>query len=158
MPIVQFFAVIGRTIRHHQYLRAGFCQRLNDVIMPGVLADRGADAHAANAVRANNRPFVKLAFFVKNRHVWQVEFGDLSADFAALQDEIAVVKLAIPRQRTADANRRPIGEILCKLLNMALAIGDKRRFAIKILRLITGDEHFRQGQHIGLGGLGAGKG
>ena len=68
-PQVRLAAVIGAAIGHQQDLGPGLLQRLGHIGMPGILADRRADAHAIDHDRAPpHRPRKRPAFHRTPHH------------------------------------------------------------------------------------------
>ncbi len=149
-----FVAVIRRPIRHQQDFRAGFGQCLTHLFAPCVFADGGTDAHRANRIRAVDRAGIIDAFFVKHGFIGQTVFKHARDDLAAAQDVIGVIKMPMRRKGATDPDRGTICTIARQLFNDGHRIGGKGRFHDHILHLIAGQEHFRQGQHIGARVLG----
>ena len=144
----RFAAVIGRSVRHQQYLCARFRQRFTHFGMPSVFADRAADAQRANAVGALRRRGREDALFVKHPVIGQIVFQNGCGDLALLQDVIGIIQLAVAQMRPADAHCRTIGDLAGQTFDSGHGVAHKGAFQHQILRLIAGDEHLGQCHHL----------
>jgi hypothetical protein len=79
-PQVRLAAVVGAAVRHQQDLGPGLGQGLGHVGVPGILADRRADAHAVHHIGARHVGRGEDALFVEDRLVRQVVLQDRRAD------------------------------------------------------------------------------
>ena len=90
--LVPFVAPIGRAVRHDQKLGARLRQALRHVGHPDVLADRQADAHAAEIHRPGQRPRLEHADLVEDAVIRQLDLVADGGDAARLQEQHAVVQ------------------------------------------------------------------
>ena len=155
-PPVELVAVVGRAVGHQKEARPGLGQGFTDIRVPGILADRRADTQRSDAVRAVDRTRGKQALFVEHGFVGQVMLQDRGLHPATRQDEIRVVELLGKGIGAADADRRAIGAFLRKLIHQAHRMKGEAGLHHQILRLVAGDEHLGQRQHVGAGRLGGG--
>ena len=148
---IQFFGVIGAAIGHHQNLGAGLGQRLGHVGIPAVLADRAADPGIADDIGSADRAAVEQAQFIEQLLVGQVMLQDAGHQLAVPEDEIGVIQLVPIAPRTADTDCGAVHTGLAHRHDGGHRLLGEGRLQHQILRLIAGDEHFRQRQHIGAG-------
>ena len=162
-PDIVLVAPIGRAVGHHQKLRAGLRQRLDDILVvapvgPDVFADRNPEAHAAKVDRAGRRPRSKHATLVEHAIVRQVDFQAHGGNRAAVEQAAAVVELAVLEPGRADEHRRAgIGGFARKLLDLGPAGRLEGRLEHEVFGRIAGDEQLRERHDVGAvaGGLGA---
>ena len=159
-PQIVLVARIGRAVRHHQDFGAGLGEAFDDVLVvlglfqPDVLADRHADADAADRHRARGGSAREQALFVEHAVIRQVGLVADRGDAAAVQQGAGVVELAVIDPGGADQHRRPaIGGLARKLLDRRAAGGLEGRLQHQVFRRIAGDEQFGQHQQIGAIGL-----
>ena len=120
--------------------------------MPGVLADRGAEADAVQVVGARDVTAVEQPHFVEDMGVGQFVLAHRGDDLPALQDEIGVVEVVILQQRAADADCGTRGAGLGQFAHMRHGVQREGVAHDEVLRLVAGDEHLRQGDHLRPGG------
>ncbi len=151
-PTVELAPVVGRAVGHQQDLGPAFGQRLGHVRMPGVLADRGADAQRADAVGTRHRARVVKAHLVEDGLVGQVVLEDTRRDLPALENPVGVVKALALGAGAADADRRAIGAVARQRLDRGHGIHGEGRLHHEVLHLVAGDEHLGEGHEVGARG------
>ncbi len=153
-PAVELAAVIGRSVRHQKDLGPGLGQRLADIGEPRVLADRRTDSQRADPVGARDRAGFKKPLFVKDRIIGQVMLEDAGRDAPALADEPCVEKAPVHVQPgSADSQRRSLGAVARQVFHRLHGVAREGVLLDQILRLVAGDEHLGQCDHVGAGGL-----
>ncbi|OIQ68568.1 hypothetical protein GALL_498360 [mine drainage metagenome] len=140
---------IGRAVGDHQDFSAGFGEGFGDILIPRILAHRGADAQRADAIGAGDRACVEQADLVEHVIVGQVVFEKARCDLAALQDEIGVIKPPVFGIGATDAQRGTIGAVRRERVDRAHCMGVKGGLHHQILRLVAGHEHLWQCHEIG---------
>ena len=147
-PQIVLVARIGRAVRHHQDFGAGFGEALDDVLVvlglfqPDVLADRHADADAADRHRARSGSAREQALFVEHAVIRQVRLVADCGDAAAVQEGAGVVEFSVIDPGAADQHRRPaIGGLARKLLDGAAACGLEGWLQHQVFRRIAGNEN-----------------
>ena len=155
---IQFRTLEGGAIRHQQDFRAGFLQALDDFRRPDILADRHAEADAAEIHRPRQRPRLEYALFVEHAIVRQVVFEAQRLHLAAIQQGNRIVQLLAFRAGhapgRAEQHRRPaIGGLLGEMLHRLHAGGDEHPLQHQIVRRIAGQEQLAGQQQVSaLGG------
>ena len=143
-------AEIGRAVRHQQDLRSGLRQRLGHVVEPRVLADRRADADRPDRVGAGDVARREVALLVEHLVVRAVVLVDLRHDRAVMGHDVAVERLLLARgpMRDPDAEGGAVGAVGDQSVQDRARMGHEGGFPHQILRLVTGQEHFRQRDHV----------
>ena len=107
-----------RTCRPRRASRSGtsrisapdLLEALDDIRRPDVLADRQAEAHAAEIDRPRHRPGGEDALLVEHAVVGQVVLIALGGDGSAVEQQDRVVELAPVPPRRRDQHRRLAGD------------------------------------------------
>jgi len=144
-------AVMRRAVGHQQHLRAGFGQRLGDILVPGILANRAADAHRADGVGPGDIAAGIDALFVEDRLVGQVVLEHAGGDAATLQDVIGVVQGDAFERGAADGHRGAVGAVAGEAFDVCDGGLMEGRFHHQILRVVAGDEHLGESHHVRAG-------
>ena len=126
---------------------------LGHIRIPGVLADRAADADRPQRIRPAHGPGVKDPLFVEHRLVGQMMLELGGDDLAALADQIGVEELGALDPGRAHGDGRPIGAIPRQRPHGLDGGGVKGRLHHQILRIVAGDEHLGEGHQIGARGF-----
>ena len=119
---VALVAPIGRAVRHDQHFGAGLGQALDHSRAPqcpDILADRHAEAHAAEVDRPGQRARREHALLVEHAVVRQVDLEADGRDAAAVEQRIGVVELAVLDPGRADEHRRAAVGGLARQLSTA---------------------------------------
>ena len=146
---------VRRAVGHDKQLCTGLGETLDHVLVvaplgPDVLADRHADAHAAEVDGTRGRARRKQAALVEHAIVGQVHLHAHRRDGAAVEQAAGVVELAVVRPRRADQQRRPaIGGLARKLLDLGAARRLQGRLEHEVLGRIAAQKEFRQHHQIG---------
>ena len=148
-PQVRLAPVIRRAIRHQQDLRPRLGQCLCHIRVPGILADRRPDPHAAHHIRPMHIGRGKHPPLIKHRIVRQVVLQHPRTHPAALEHVIAVVQPPTVPHRPANPQRRAIGTVHRQRLQRRNRRRHEGRLQDQVLRLIPGDEHLGQRHHVG---------
>ena len=97
---------MGRAVRDEEDLAAGLGDALDDLVAPDVLADRNADAHAADHHRPGQRTRREHALLVEDAVVRQIDLEAQRRNLAGVEQRIGVVEAAVLGPGP-DEHRRP---------------------------------------------------
>ncbi len=135
-----------------QNLGAGLHQALGHLLEPDVLADRQAEADAAEADRPRQRPDGEHPQLIEDTVVWEFHLVAQASDLATIEKRDGVVDLAAVRPWRADDDAgAAVGGIGGQRLDGATAGIRECGLEDEVLRRIAADEEFRQHQKIGAG-------
>ena len=131
------------------------CRHSHDLVLPDVLADRHADAHAAEADRTRHRADVEHALLVEHAVVGQVDLEAHALHAAGIEQRRRVIELAVLGPDGADQHAgAAVGGVLGDGLDGRAGGRREGRLAHQVLGRIAGDEQLRQ--HDEVGALGSG--
>ena len=145
---IELAPIIGRAIGHQQKFRSCFLQRLGDIRVPCVFANRAADAGIADRIWPPQRTGIKNPNFVKHSFVRQMVLQHPRGDFPALANKIGVEQLRALSPRTANRQRWAICALQRQCLDRLHGSSMKRGLHHQILGIVASDEHFGQGHQI----------
>ena len=148
--LVGLAAPVGRAVRDEEDLAAGLGDALDDLVAPDVLADRDADAHAADHHRPGQRARREHALLVEDAVVRQIDLEAQRRDLAAVEQRIGVVEPAVLGPGQPDEHRRPAvaGLARQRLAGLAADILEGG-LQDEVLGRIAGEEELREHDHVG---------
>ena len=117
--------------------------------MPGVLANRHANAHAFDCNGAVNIAGRKQAVFVEHAVIGQFVLENLAADRAPLKDQVGIVERLLRAPGQTDPEGGPVGASRGQLCCCAGQIIHEGGPADQILALVAGKKHLGQRHEIG---------
>ena len=124
-------------------------QAFDDVGAPDVLADRHAEAHAAEVDRPRHGPGREHALFVEHAVVRQVDLEAHRFDLAVIDQHDGVVDVSVLGPDGAGEDRRAGPELARQRLDARPRRGGKRRLEDEIFRRIAGDEQLGEHDEVG---------
>ena len=147
---VELVEVKGRTVGDQQQFGAGLFQTFDDIGIPDVLADRDADADAANVEGSRHLAAGENARLVEDRIVRQVDLEAMALDLALVEMEDRVVELAALDPGGADQHcRAAIGRLAGKLGGGGHGGALESRLQHQILGRVAGQKQFGKDDEIG---------
>ncbi len=149
--------LVGRGVGHQQDLAAGLGDALHDVGGPHVLADRHAEAHAAEHQRPRHRARRKHALVVEHAVVRQVDLEAPADDLASVERDDGVVEPAVLVPRRGDEQRRAaVRRIGAQRLDRLVAAPLEGGLQHQVLGKVAGQHQLGEQHEIGALRLGLG--
>ena len=146
----ELVALVGRGVGDEQDFAAGLEDAFDRVRTPDVLADRNADAHAAEHDRPRRRPRREHPLLVEDAVVGQIDLEPDRLDPPAVEQRHGVVDLAVLDPGQADQRRRAaVGGRARQLVAGGAARLLERGLEHQILGRIAGEVQFRRHHDVG---------